>query len=266
MARYFHELLFSLLQFLKASTTVKKELFLLKHYIDLLYSKQTRFDCTSYLLISLLLKSCTWGKNNSIFWILPLILLCPTPLVKDKQSYVLVSLKYKKVSTKTVMSMCIASAVNLGYSWFEAVIISQKKWMFKCSFELIVKKNGSGKSRITSQQSFLFCLGFFIAHVMHWFGIPQSYFHLNSNVNEQPLQTKWLQYEFQLVEDSHSQAGECFPIAKITYRAVHKSWSRETDLLVVLPLIMQTNRLLVWIVVILNNLSPSGSWQIIDPM
>lgn len=161
MARYFHELQFSLLQFLKASTTVKKELFLLKHYIDLLYSKQTRFDCTSYLLISLLLKSCTWGKNNSIFWILPLILLCPTPLVKDKQSYVLVSLKYKKVSTKTVMSMCIASAVNLGYSWFEAVIISQKKWMFKCSFELIVKKNGSGKSRITSQQSFLFCLGFF---------------------------------------------------------------------------------------------------------
>lgn len=68
--------------------------------------------------------------------------------------------------------------------------------MFKCSFELIVEKNGTGKSRITSQQSLLYCLGFCIAPVMHWFAIPQSYFHLNSNVNEQPHQT--LQYEFSL--------------------------------------------------------------------
>lgn len=62
--------------------------------------------------------------------------------------------------------------------------------MFKSSFEPIVKKNGTGKSRITSQQSLLFCLGFCIAPVRHWFGIPQSYFHLNSNVNEQPQKTK----------------------------------------------------------------------------
>lgn len=102
--------------------------------------------------------------------------------------------------------------------------------MFKCSFELTVKKNGTGKSRITSQQSSLFCLGFCIAPVMDLGFFPGlgflSYFHLNSNVNEQPHQTKWLQDEFQLVENSHSQAGGCFPIAKITYRAVHKSWTR----------------------------------------
>lgn len=101
MRRYFHELLFSLLQFLKVSITVKKEWFLVRCVTDLQCSKQKIFGCTSYILISLLLKSCTWGKKNPIFWTLPLILLGPTPLVKDKHVHVLVYLKYKKVSTKT---------------------------------------------------------------------------------------------------------------------------------------------------------------------